>query len=845
MKKLSHFQRITRQCKFLIKRLKGVKDALSQATLKQKLEKLIAKHQSNERIRRLVFGLIISAFPLNEMNGQTIDFNDGVEKGFLRPLYWGKNQSGKNINLRGGGSINYSNLNSLDIDQDGDKDFLFISNNPYSNPKHTLLFAKNAWNNSSPIFQLEEINETSIITTSNIAQLVLDPYNYTSFEFINFDIDGDTLKDLVVINRENNFIKVFKQNIVNDSIKFDTLPIFEIPYEEGISLIDINGDGNIDKYLGNSTENGKLLFFINTGNNNTPIFDDLNPVEIITPNEEFSYKLDYDNDGDLDLGFTTRKDLGEYQSVSYANFLVNESDGDNIVFSKIDTFAKVSPPLYSYSISLKMNDIDTDGDLDLISTYFYSCPSPGCYSSFVNWIKNDFSNFKVKGEIKNGDGEGFLIPLIVEPENKVKWPIIDFENELYTSNFSFSLNPGFHKIYPRLPENWSSTPEYLELTALEGIDSTTYQNFIVQIESGTEDFSIQASTFNVARSGFEHNQSCKIFNNSDKPQSLVFAWKPDNRLEIVSISESYDSLNNGIYYFTVNTNPLSNTSLNYIVKVPTDVQIGDTLKSYFSITPENDNDASNNSFELIDVVVGSWDPNDKIVSPEGIGDKGITDIENKAFTYTIRFQNTGNYMAENVVLIDTIDEKFDMKTFKTLNIPYNPYISSETFIDKQIIEINGNVVKYVFQGINLPPQSEDEFESQGYVQYSIKLKEGIQSGAIIKNKADIYFDFNNPITTNETINELAIISKVTQQGLPKISSKIYPNPTKNKALLEWDKTISEEMVLSMYDINGKLLISKIVNGGFASINVQDWSNGVYIYVLESQMGNAWGKLVVE
>jgi hypothetical protein len=326
---------------------------------------------------------------------------------------------------------------------------------------------------------------------------------------------------------------------------------------------------------------------------------------------------------------------------------------------------------------------------------------------------------------------------------------------------------------------------------------------------------------------------------------LVFAWKPDNRLEIVSISESYDSLNNGIYYFTVNTNPLSNTSLNYIVKVPTDVQIGDTLKSYFSITPENDNDASNNSFELIDVVVGSWDPNDKIVSPEGIGDKGITDIENKAFTYTIRFQNTGNYMAENVVLIDTIDEKFDMKTFKTLNIPYNPYISSETFIDKQIIEINGNVVKYVFQGINLPPQSEDEFESQGYVQYSIKLKEGIQSGAIIKNKADIYFDFNNPITTNETINELAIISKVTQQGLPKISSKIYPNPTKNKALLEWDKTISEEMVLSMYDINGKLLISKIVNGGFASINVQDWSNGVYIYVLESQMGNAWGKLVVE
>jgi hypothetical protein len=852
MKKASHFQRVIRQCKFLLKRIKQTNDSLNLSRLKLKLERLIAKYQTNTYLKRLIFGLVISAIPLNEMNGQVIDFTFGNKKGIPTSS----------------GSI--PRLKSIDIDNDGDLDFVYTSRCSYTecDGLHQIT---NIYNNNFPIFKGEEVddefNPNTFVATSNIEKLVYKKnpntefFDYIGFNFINLDLNEDSLKSLMT---RDNYIKVFKQRIINDSVKFDTIPFFEVKIEDTelfdktfLKVIDINGDENIDfvnmEEYNNSPELNKLKFFINQGNNSMPEFDFLNPIEIPIPNIWVFYNnifLDYDKDGDYDFGFQGKESF-DYYNNDYFIFKENESIGNSIVFSKNDTIAKSLD--YSYGGYIyEMLDLDGDSDLDLISTYSSSCPSPGCYSNYTSWIENETINsgFTVKGRTKNIDGEAIHTPIIIEPDNSIKWPTygLDFINYQVTSEFNFGLDIGTHKIYPRMPEDgWTSSPEYIEITAIADKDSITYQDFILNCTPGKEDFQIVASTFNVPRPGFKHIQKSNILNHSDKEKELIVAWKPDERLEILSIDDKKDSIVNRVYYFTVYLNALGNGILNNEVKVPVNVSIGDTLKSYYHLMPNDDANPENNSFELVDVVVGSWDPNDKIVSPKGTGDEGITDIENKEFTYTIRFQNTGNYYAANVILIDTIDEKFDMKTFQTLNIckGLNFYTNSANLIENRNTEINGNVVKYVLQGINLPPQSENELESQGYVQYSVKLKEGIQPGEIIKNKADIYFDFNNPITTNETINELAIISKVTQQGLPKISSKIYPNPTKNMALLEWDKTISEEMVLSMYDINGKLIISKNVNGGFASINVQNWTNGVYIYVLESQKGNAWGKLIVE
>jgi hypothetical protein len=744
MKKASHFQRVIRQCKFLLKRIKQTNDSLNLSRLKLKLERLIAKYQTNTYLKRLVFGLVISAFPLNEMNGQTIDFNNGIEKIIIN------NQDGFSINF-------------IDLDNDGDFDVLGYSSPGYG-VYNTLHQASNKWNNISPIFLEEVINSNSPVVKNNIDKLFYKSKN-SALKLVHLDLNGDSLQSLVIIGEEylnKNFITVYKQNIENDSIKFDTVPFFHLETNLASNIIDINRDGNID--LINAYAN-KIHFYLNQGDNANPIFDDLNPTEILMPNNQYLVDfLDYDNDGDYDFEFNIKNyvssnEFGETSYNVYGGFLENETVGDNIVFTKIDTLALIEyvKPINPEGIVIKFFDLDSDNDLDLIK--FISGNSGGVHANYalITWIENETpnSNFVVRGKIKNSDGEAIFTPIVIEPEGIIRWPnyVIDTIENQYISEFNFNLNIGTHKIYPRMPEDgWTSTPEYIEITAVADKDSITNQDFILNCTPGKEDFKIVASTFNVARPGFEHIQNSNILNLSDKDQELIVAWKPDERLEIINTDDQLDSMVNGVYYFTFLTNALGNGILNNEVKVPVNVSIGDTLKSYYQLMPNEDANPENNSFELVDVVVGSWDPNDKIVSPKGTGDEGITDIENKEFTYTIRFQNTGNYTAENVVLLDTIDEKFDMKTFKTLNLPGYFQYNVGNFYENYCVEINENVVMYIFQEINLPPQSENEFASQGYVQYSVKLKEDIQPGEIIKNKADIYFDFNNPITTNETIN---------------------------------------------------------------------------------------------
>lgn len=60
----------------------------------------------------------------------------------------------------------------------------------------------------------------------------------------------------------------------------------------------------------------------------------------------------------------------------------------------------------------------------------------------------------------------------------------------------------------------------------------------------------------------------------------------------------------------------------------------------------------------------SYDPNDKLVYPNREDSLALIDEE---LVYTIRFQNTGNDYADDVVVIDTLQEDLDLKTFRLIN----------------------------------------------------------------------------------------------------------------------------------------------------------------------------------
>ncbi|MEM7163509.1 MAG: T9SS type A sorting domain-containing protein [Bacteroidota bacterium] len=139
----------------------------------------------------------------------------------------------------------------------------------------------------------------------------------------------------------------------------------------------------------------------------------------------------------------------------------------------------------------------------------------------------------------------------------------------------------------------------------------------------------------------------------------------------------------------------------------------------------------------------SYDPNDKLVDPIGMGNEGYifneTDLE-----YIIRFQNTGNDTAYVVTIIDTLDQHLDIESFQFLTSSHEPEIN---------LYENGKL-EFIFNDINLPDSGANFLGSQGFVRYRISPLPGLTEQTEIRNEAYIFFDNNVPIQTNEVLNTI-------------------------------------------------------------------------------------------
>lgn len=139
-------------------------------------------------------------------------------------------------------------------------------------------------------------------------------------------------------------------------------------------------------------------------------------------------------------------------------------------------------------------------------------------------------------------------------------------------------------------------------------------------------------------------------------------------------------------------------------------------------------------------IIDSYDPNDKLVTPLGITENRYV-IPDSRLDYKVRFQNTGTDTAYKVVVIDTISNLMDISTLDvgSASHPYTLEVSGE----------GQPVLTWIFEDINLVDSLTDEPNSHGFLTFSIAPKANHPDGTIIHNTADIYFDFNLPIRTND------------------------------------------------------------------------------------------------
>ena len=163
----------------------------------------------------------------------------------------------------------------------------------------------------------------------------------------------------------------------------------------------------------------------------------------------------------------------------------------------------------------------------------------------------------------------------------------------------------------------------------------------------------------------------------------------------------------------------------------------------------------------------SYDPNDKQVHPYRSDNLALITSD---LVYTIRFQNTGNDYALNVVIRDTLAEYLDMSTFELISTshPYNLLVAIE----------DERAIAFEFSSLYLPDSLTNEPESHGFITYSIKPNEDVSLDTKIENTAYIYFDFNPAIVTNTTESIMVDEFPVTSSSeVYKIDVLSYPNPT--------------------------------------------------------------------
>jgi len=232
--------------------------------------------------------------------------------------------------------------------------------------------------------------------------------------------------------------------------------------------------------------------------------------------------------------------------------------------------------------------------------------------------------------------------------------------------------------------------------------------------------------------------------------------------------------------------------------------------------------------------IGAYDPNDKQGLPAGLTEKGYIEHEQQ-LTYLIRFQNTGTDTAMNVSVRDTLPGSLDPATVQFLN--------SSHPCEMRILT-NGSLL-FIFDHIMLPDSNVNEAASHGFVQFSVKQNPDNPTGSVIRNKAGIYFDFNEPVITNATLHTVGIPEVVitdTEEPLPgETKTQAIPNPFTESFTVNLTSALSNQSLhVSLMDSNGRIVAKKAFSGHAVNIPRGNLPRGVYHFLVVNENGERIG-----
>jgi surface protein len=450
------------------------------------------------------------------------------------------------------------------------------------------------------------------------------------------------------------------------------------------------------------------------------------------------------------------------------------------------------------------DNLSTDCN-SVIGTFYFDLDANGCSNTDI-----EVSNVFIKAE----NISGFSTSINV-----------------LNADYILPVNSGSHTVsLLNLPTYFTASP--LLTTVDFSTTSTEQVDFCLTKNQTAEDLNITLVTLEDARPGFTATYKLVVENVGTEIMNAVTAsfMFDDTMQSFISANPNAASTTANSLNFNLGTiNPFQTAEVLITMQTftPPTVNGDDILNFTASVLPNaTDFTPNDNTYDLQQIVVNAYDPNDKRVMQ---GDEISISEAGEYLDYIIRFQNTGSANATFVRIEEELDTELDWSTLKIISASH-PY---------EVKVANGNDVEFFFDNINLPFEAVDPAGSNGYIAYKIKPKSTVQIGDVMSGDASIYFDYNLPIITNVASTTIVSNLSVEEFSLESLIS-IYPNPVQNELYLNVKKGVTVN-TLKIYDLQGHVLIETKAKTNI--INTDKLASGIYMLTVNTNQGTLSKKII--
>ncbi|OIQ21410.1 MAG: hypothetical protein BM557_03930 [Flavobacterium sp. MedPE-SWcel] len=407
------------------------------------------------------------------------------------------------------------------------------------------------------------------------------------------------------------------------------------------------------------------------------------------------------------------------------------------------------------------------------------------------------------------------------------------QNTVFTNNlgeYIFYTQAGDFDIMPLFEDNY-----FIANPASASVNFPTVDNSVV-----TEDFCVTANGEHPdvevvmvpvipARPG--QNAVYKVVyknkGNTVLSGSVSCEWSNDV-LEYVYMTPMADIIGADIYTWNfVDLQPFENREImmtlnvNDVTDTPA-INVDDIIPFTADATIVGvDDNLNDNNFVLDQKVVETYNPNNIIciqgdITPEdNIGDY---------LHYAVNFENTGTSLVDFVVIKHDINPaSFDINTLQLLNSSHE--------VSARVVE---DIVEFVFENANLSAAD------HGNILFKVKSRSYLMVNDMVSNSARIYFNYDEPLQTNDAVTTFAILSSDVFEI--DNSVKLYPNPSSDIITIEANTSLKS---VQLYDVQGRLLQTNVVNEVSSEINISDRLPGLYFVKITTEEGSKIEKVIKE